>query len=274
MRKIKNFIIKRIEAFCLVKKHWKAYYRYYASNKTRFYKCFKAHGITHIRPTSKNNWKLWYGTCYFAGEVKNEKVFIKVQSSLLRDCFDNEKKLNLYIDETSEFLSRRKPKLFMDFVLDDYYILVFEHVDISDVEKESTLTEFVQMALDEYSRIGVIHTDFGLVNIGNNKGVIYFLDYGTSLCLQSDRIRIRNSVFYNHLDKILPQAQSLVAEPDFYYDDAAHCGLSGLERKNVNFLVGKNDIYYAKLGEKIYKYHLEKKSENSVVRLLCKDDEL
>ncbi len=276
---MKKRIIKIIENLYLHKKHWKAYCRYYFLHRRKIKKLLKKHNVAKLRPISKNNWKLWYNTCYFKGLLKNategdRAVFVKIQGPSLFDCFENEKVLNSYIDEQSEFLSARKPRLFFDLVVDDYYIFVFDFIDIDFIEANTELSKLVQKALDEYTKIGVLHTDFGLINMGVVGNDTFFIDYGTSLCPESDRIRIRNLGSYNHLDKILPQAKALVSDPDYYYDDAVHCGLRNLDRNNVNFLVGKGDIVYAKLGEKTYKYHLEKKSENSVVRLLCKDGEI
>ena len=273
MKNFKSIMRKYIELFSLYKKHWRSYGKYYTSQKATLYKIFKSRGITNIKPTGKSDWKIWYGTCYFKGEMNNEVVFIKVQGSNLLDCFENERKLNLYIDQTSQFLAQRKPQLYLDFIVDDFYVFVFKHIRIDRVRSDNSLVESVQMALNEYSRIGLLHSDFGLVNIGNCDGNVCFFDYGTSIFPDSDKVRVRNSPTYNHLEKILPQAKSLINEPDFYYDDAVHCGLDGLNRENVNFLVGKNDLYYARLGKKIYKYHLENKSEHSVVKLLCKDAE-
>lgn len=58
---------------------------------------------------------------------------------------------------------------------------------------------------------------------------------------------------------------------DFYYDDVVHCGIERLNRRNINFLIGKNDRFIAKLSDNIIYYHLERKNTGSSVFLLCKD---
>ncbi len=108
--------------------------------------------------------------------------------------------------------------------------------------------------------------------MGYAKNQYWFFDYGTSLCSESDQIGVRNADEYNHIDKITNQAKQILSDPDFYYDDLTHIGIESKEREEINFLVGKGNIYYAKLGQYLYKYHLEPKNENSHVMLLCKDE--
>lgn len=131
----------------------------------------------------------------------------------------------------------------------------------------------LEMAVSEYNRLGILHTDFGLCNIGCLSGQYYFFDYGTSLCPMSNRIRIRNSQEYNHLDKVSDEALDLISDPDFYYDDIVHLGISTydtMKTKSTSFLVGKNDKVIAKLGKQMINYTLENMAEGSSVKLLVR----
>lgn len=83
---------------------------------------------------------------------------------------------------------------------------------------------------------------------------------------------MRNSKGYNHIDHITEAAQKLIQDADFYYDDLIHYGIDSDERESCNFIVSKNDMCFVKLGEKIYRYRLEKMTEGSAVYLLCKDE--
>ena len=136
--------------------------------------------------------------------------------------------------------------------------------------KEVSFNEMIEDAekvLEEYSRVGIIHTDFGLTNMGKNNGEYYFIDYGTSLCIKSNNIRIRNNTLYNHVDKITDYAQQICPDAEFYYDDYIHFGLNKTEGEK-NFIVGNHNKYYAKLGHDIICYHL---TFNGDVELLVKE---
>ena len=63
------------------------------------------------------------------------------------------------------------------------------------------------------------------------------------------------------------EAREIFNDADFYYDDATHIYVDMSENDNINFWVGKDDCYYAKLGTIINQYKLE---YNGDVYLLVK----
>lgn len=275
---MKKTISKYLDFVILLNKYKKDYFNYYFHNKHKIYKELKNKGIYSIKPSNKDNWKLWYNTCYLSGYISDNNnnrvpVFIKIMGPLLKDCFENEKVVNRYILENSEYLSERLPKILFDIVIGDFYILVYDYLDMKAVEVSAELSSAIERAISEYSKIGILHTDFGIINIGINNNKYIFFDYGTSLCPHSNNIRVRKYDKYNHLDKVTNSALSIIEKPDFYYDDVIHCDIKDINTSDVNFLVGKDDIYYAKLGTNIYKYRLKQNIKGSYAYLLCKEDD-
>lgn len=272
---MKKCLLKMLECLLLYKRFWKYYWKFFTVQKKSIYKTLKSHNITNIKFFSQTNWKLVYGSCYFKGKYhyagKKTDVFIKVQSDALVDCFDNEPMVNQHIDNHSAFLAQRKPKLFFFDVENGHYFLVFEHMNIQPAADMAQWEQDLQQIIQEYTRIGVIHTDFDTVNLGTVDNSLCCFDYGTSLCADSDHIRIRYDPSYNHLDKITAKAKALMPDADFYYDDAVHCGMDRIDRTDINFLVGKENTFYAKLGDRIQKYHMEPSPKVGVLCLM-KDD--
>lgn len=273
---MKKTIITLIENIYLIKKYWKYYLRFYLKDKRKITKALKSKGLFNIKPTSKDNWKIWYDCFYFSANIydenKNKKsVFVKVMGSLLKECYENEILLNEYIKNNSPYLYERTPNVYFGLNFENFYSIVYDFVKFESPIRNDRFTKEVNKTLNEYLKCAILHTDFGIVNIGINNGKYWFFDYGTSLCPLSNEIRIRNSEQYNHLDKITPQAAKLIPQPDFYYDDAAHLKIQDYDNSNLNFIVGKKDVYYAKLGETIYKYRLKQQSSGRGVCLLVKE---
>lgn len=273
---MKETIRKLIEYFCLIKKYRKAYKNYYFNYRPVIYNALKCKNINRIKPVQKHEWKIWYNCCYFSGtaviDTKEKPVFIKVMDKRLNDCYYNEQLINKYIDEVSLYLSERKPKLYYSIDMDGIYIMVYDFIKMMPVSRSIELDKEVKKVVSEYSRIGIIHTDFGISNFGKFNNMYQFFDYGTSLFYGSDHIRLRNSKGYNHIDHITETAKKLIQDADFYYDDLIHYGLDGIERESCNFIVSKDKTCFVKLGEKIYRYRLEKMAEGSAVYLLCKEE--
>lgn len=270
---MKSLLIKFLDSILLIKKYWKYYIKFYFFYKRKIYNRLKTVGITRIRPTSKSEWKLWYNCCYFSGYVKreNKRVFIKVMGPLLEDCFNNEIIMNRYIKEHSEYIFGKTPRLYDSMIVGDFYILIYGFNTFSIPKVDNRLTEEVKNIIAEYADKGILHTDFALSNIGINNDNYFFFDYGTSLCPQSDRIRLRNSDNYNHVDVVTNTALEIIDSPDYYYDDVAHLGILDFNRENVNFIIGKNHLYYAKLGKEIIKYKLKEQESDDGVYLLIKE---
>ena len=125
----------------------------------------------------------------------------------------------------------------------------------------------LSIIIEEFNRIGIIHTDFDLTNIGHINGKLYIFDYGTSLCPISNRVGIRNSERYNHLEAMPNEAKDLVHNPMFYYDDLMHL----LHEKNnacMNYIVSNDKYACAKFGQKLINYKLVSRAEGSNVKLL------
>ena len=270
--RIKKLISIYVDRYYLVKTHRKDYLNYYKYGKGQIYSTLKGKGIINIKPINKHIWKLWYNTCYFSGELKTDKkrVFVKVMGKYGLDCYENEVIVNKYIEKNSAFLSERMPKILFSCKTDDYYFIVYSYLELSDITLNDDFYKELNKTIEEYSRIGILHTDFGLTNMGYKDGKYYFIDYGTSLCPESDNIRFRNQSNYNHIDRMSSEAKMLIDTPDFYYDDLSNLDLALKKEDNVNFIVSKQDIAYAKLGERIYKYKVKRRAKDSNVFLLIR----
>lgn len=240
----------------LLIKYKSFYFNYYFKNKKKIYMALKDSGVSNIKPIHKEIWKLWYNTSYYTAVSNGRSVFIKVMGELLQDCFNNEILVNKYIDDNSLWLEKRKPKLLHNIALDELYILIYENLHMENITLTESVKEDVKKAIKEYNRIGILHTDFGLTNIAKYDNKTLFIDYGTSICLQSNMIRIRNESNYNHIDRITDQAKDLCENADFYYDDAVHVGVDMPKTENINFLVGQGDLFYVKLGTQFIKFKL------------------
>lgn len=270
---MKRILKYYLELLYLIRKNFRFYLRYYLHDRRKLYSALKSHGISSVKEAHKTQWKINNKTCYFFGKMrdgnKDVRVFVKVMGENFFDCFINEPLVFKYIND-SPYLRSHCPALYDSFSVNDYYCLVYEAVDLKDITPEENITEEIENVLKEYTLSGIIHTDFASVNFGKANDTYMFFDYGTSLCHDSNNIRIRNGSKYNHVAFATKTALSLIPEPDYYYDDAIHCGLNDHEREDINFIVGKNNFYYVRLGTEIYKYKTKKKSQNSSVVLLEK----
>ena len=255
---MKAYISNLLDALLLFRKYRGAYFRFFAHDMADVRAECKRRNIRRLSPAHLEAWKLQYGTAYFRGVMTSEdragtKVFIKVQGPKLLDCFFNEVIVNKYIYDHSPFLSAMMPALLDSFESGGFNALVYEHLKIESVHDLNKFHEMVGKVLDEYRRIGIIHTDFGLSNMGEINGQYYFFDYGTAICPRSDTIRIRSN--YNHLDMITERAKNALKDAAFYYDDAVHFGIS---HNDCNYLAGDASCFIADLGNEVVKYHVMK----------------
>ena len=259
---MKKQIIKVIEFIALIVKHRRFYLKYLFKDKKVIYKELKKNGISRIKPVSRTQWKLWYNTCYYKGVFKDGtdavKVFIKSNSHLLSDCVNNEEIVNRYIKQSSEYLYSHSPRFIKKIIVNDHYITIYEYLKIEPAANSPELDGEIRKAVDEYTRVGILHTDFGCVNIGITEGKYCFFDYGTSLCPESNNIRLRNCKNYNHKDEATASALELIPDPDYYYDDLIHIGkqIEGIDRNEINFIIGKGETYIARLAGETIRYHL------------------
>ena len=251
-------LLRIFDSLSLVLENKQDYFSFYTKTYSKIVNELKNRKIYHVRATHMYIWKLSYGTAYFKANLKaaSQEVFIKVQGPLLLDCFNNELVVNKYIDQTSEFLSRRKPVILDSFSVDDNNIIVYEYIPFEECSMSDGLRVEISEVLNEYKRIGVIHTDFGMGNIGKKGEKYYFLDYGTSICSRSNNLRLRLGPGYNHIDNITEEAGNYLTNPCYYYDDATHLGI---ERTNGCFLVGNDEVCYVRLGDSTKKYHVYKR---------------
>ena len=239
--------------------------------KSKLIHTLKEHGFRKIRPSKINQWKLQYNICYFSANYINSAgqcslVFIKVSGPTTKDCFDNEIVINKYIKDRSTYLLERSPELILSLVLDDFYILAFEYIDMSPINADdAAAVKEINRALYEFGECGLIHTDFGLVNVGYVKksGKYCFFDYGTTLCPESNHVRIRNGKVYNHIGEKPDNINIVTTDMDFYYDDATHMKIPGLV-PNGNYIAGGAKGYHVKMGSQIYKYDVRRKIGSAV----------
>ena len=256
--RIRQKLIKIYDSFLLFWKNKSIYAIFFYKAYPRIVSALKKRGVNRIIPTNMHIWKLSYGTAYLKGKLNrnNTKIFVKIQGPLLHDCFNNEIVVNEYIDNNSAFLSDLKPKILDFFSIGEKDIIVYEYVALKAPQKNEDLLTVVLKVIDEFKRIGIIHTDFGLGNIGVQGNTFFFFDYGTSICPLSDNIRIRTGPEYNHIERITERAASCSSDPQYYYDDATHFGI---ERQDCNFLVGNQEVCFARLGDMTKKYLVFKK---------------
>lgn len=274
MRKLKNQAIRFYEFVLLLWRNKKHYIRFYFKEKRNLYRKINEKGINRIKPHSRADWKVNYKCVYFSGLKKdsqgnNIKVFVKSLGPFLEDCYNNEIIVNKFIEENSDLLSSCMPHIYDYFVIDDYYFIVSEFINIKHIDYSDELEKAVDGIINEYNRIGIIHTDFSLSNIGKHNNKIYFFDYGTAICPLSNNIRIRNQAEYNHLSQISSSAKKIFDDPDFYYEDSLYFGLKKNSKKN-NYIVGKGDCYCVKLGNTFYNYRIQLSSNSSKVYLLSR----
>lgn len=275
--KMKEYIRCIIEYWVLLNSHKKSYVNYYLKQKKKVYAALQNKNIKCIRPIQRHEWKVWYNCFYYSGVIVQngveKKVFIKVMDRRLQDCFKNEKIVNDYIDQESRFLSNKKPALYYAFQIDNLFINVYDFWKMDIVVKNKMLVESVMKTLEEYNRIGIIHTDFSVTNIGRIGNEYIFFDYGTSLCVQSNNIRLRKGDFYNHIEYITASAKRLLPDADYYYDDMIHFGLDNESRNERGYIVASGDICYVNFGSIVQKYYLRKIEDNSNVYYLSKISE-
>lgn len=246
---MKAFISQLADMFLLIwgdrKKYWQFFFSEFPVINTE---C-KKRNVIRLRPAHMGIWKLKYGTAYYSGFLRDEqaltKVFIKIQGPLLQDCFSNEIIVNNYIKECSEYLYQRCPKIISSFSTGEHTVIIYEYMTLGSVNNSAAFQSALLSTLDEYRRIGVIHTDFGLSNMGEKDGRYFFFDYGTALCPDSDCIRIRQE--YNHIDKAPDRVKQLLDGVNYYYDDAVHFGITC---KECNYIVGNGTLFLAELGGK------------------------
>lgn len=266
-RQIKKQLSRFIDYSLLLIRHPNDYLNYYKSYRSIIYKALRKMGVQRIKTFNRSQWKLFYKTCYFSGKYSIEgemkRVFIKVNGIPLTDCYHNEIVVNNHIKANSQYLFERTPAIILHQLVGDLRIIVYEYVNLSPVIVNKEFLTDLQRTLAEYKRVGILHTDFGLVNMGIGNRKHYFFDYGTALCETSNRIRIRKNSDYNHIDKAPAEALALLPDADFYYDDIVHLNMDGISLNDMNFCVSNDTIAYAKLGDDIIKYRLE---NNKLIR--------
>lgn len=179
-RRIKQKLIDLIEWGHLLRVNRKFYVDYYLHDRQRIYSKIKENDITAVHPIRQSEWKINHKICYFSGIYTHNgeriKCFIKVMGPSTLDCYFNEQIVNDYIDNNSPALSKLKPRLIFAVNIDDYYILCYEHIEMRPVEASEELKTSIQSVMHEYTKRGILHTDFGLVNMAkmNGGGLLLF----------------------------------------------------------------------------------------------------
>ena len=269
IKTIKAFISQFADVLLLAwadrKKYWQFFFYEFPVINTE---C-KRQNVIRLRPAHMGLWKLKYGTAYYSGLLRNgqglSKVFIKIQGPLLQDCFSNEITVNRYIKEYSDYLYQRCPKIISSFSAGEHTVIIYEYMTLEPVSDTAAFQSALSAVLDEYRRIGIVHTDFGLSNMGEKDGRYFFFDYGTALCPDSDCIRIRQE--YNHIDKAPDRVKQMLDDANYYYDDAVHFGIMC---KECNFIVGNDTQFLADLGGKRIWYRA---SGTRTIKILKKEEE-
>lgn len=221
---VKRKLIKKHEQIVLMRKYPKDYLNYWFRKKSKIYDMLHNNGIVNIKPIHKHIWKIWYGTYYYSGvlDSTNEKVFIKIMGEYLENCYNNEVTVNQFIEANSQILYERLPAIKCNSYENGMYFIAYDFLLLEPISLVRDYKDQLRIMIEEFNRIGIIHTDFDLTNIGHINGKLYIFDYGTSLCPISNRVGIRNSEKYNHLEAMPNEAKELVHNPVFYYDDLMH----------------------------------------------------
>ncbi len=133
---LKRKAIKQIEILYLLKKYRNDYRQYFNKKRGEIKAILHKNGITNIKESAFDNWKIWYGCCYFSGKLVNEtnntvNVFIKVMDTVQRINYENEKKVNSIIDQESPYLSARKPKIWKYIEEKNYLMIVYDFVALT-----------------------------------------------------------------------------------------------------------------------------------------------
>ena len=221
-----------------------------------------------IKVAQPLEWKVHYGSYYFKANLKKEKVFIKVTSVYTKDGYENEVVCDDYIKKNSAFLAERTPKILKNFVYEDFHIIIFECFEIQKELGKEDLQNAVSEFLEEYTEKGIIHQDLKPTNLTIHNEKYCIIDYGFSICPDSNHIRITTA---NYIEYISDEAKNILSCADFYYDDAIACGITNVDRSLINFIVGSRDKYFIKLAGNVYEYRLER-LEGRRVCLLHKVD--
>lgn len=258
---MKKKLIKLIALFSLYKTNWKAYKEYYFSKKKILYKYLRNQGFYAIKVAQRLEWKVSYGSFYYNAKYNNQQVFVKVTSKFTQDGYFNEILCNEYIRKKSEYLYHRSPRLLKYSKFDDFYIIVFECVEIDQTFNENDFQCQTTKFIDEFSKIGMIHQDLKITNVTIHNNSMYLLDYGYSLCPASNNVRRTNCNFINYITET---AKQLLPNADFYFDDAVSANLFEIDREKINFLVGKDDLYFMKTFDEIIKYQLIRLGERQI----------
>ena len=261
---LRKKIIYLIELVTIFIKYWREYIAYYLYRKRKLYKLLREAGYRQIKVVQPCEWKVHYGSYYFRAVLNNNTVFIKVTSSFTKDGYINEVICNDYIQNKSEFLIERTPKILDYFMYEDFYVIVFEYFEIRKDINIGQLKYAVCEFIDEYSKIGIIHQDLKPSNVTIHNGKYCVIDYGYSICPNSNHIRIAKG---NYIESISDRAKAILEDADFYYDDVVASGIEGIDRNSINFIVGRKDKYFINLAENIFEYRVEQLAGRSVFLL-------
>ena len=251
---LRRRIIYMIELASLFGRHKKSYIDYFLNKRTGLYTYLEHHGCSNIKAVQLLEWKIWYGSYYFKAMFNGERVFIKVTAGCTNDGYLNELICNNYIKNNSPFLAERTPKVLLNFVEEDYHVIVFEYFDICQEIKQDDLKNAVCEFCKEYSRIGVIHQDIKPSNLTMHNGKYCMIDYGYAICPDSNNMRIKRE---NYIEDISDTGRDTLDNADFYYDDVVASGIKNARRDEVNFIVGRKNEYFIRLAGVVYEYRLE-----------------
>ena len=254
-------IIRCIELLHLLWKHKKWYFDYVLHKKQKLYKQLKQLHCKRIKAVQLLEWKVNYGSYYFHALFENKNVFVKVTSKWTKDGYFNEIACNNYIQNHSKFLAERSPTLFVNTIYDDFYILIFERFDIIKGIKNDEVQDALNQFISEYSRIGIIHQDLKPSNITIHDNKYCIIDYGFSICPNSNDVRVATN---NYIKHITNAAKELLETPDYYYDDAIASNVTKIDRETLNFIVSNNDKCLIRLAGIVHEFQIQKLPGRSV----------
>ncbi len=249
MKKHLIYVTELLALFWKFKCH---YFNYFFTKKRKLYRILRSKNCRKIKAIQLLKWKVSYGSMYYKAFLDGKPVFIKVTSFLTADGYNNEIVLNKYIFNNSTFLARRTPEILSHFVNDDFYIIISEFFDIQVVDFNYDKAPIFKEFICEYLDKCIIHQDLNQDNLCFCGGEFCVIDYGYSICPNSDVVRLQ--INNNRIDCITDYARSILNDADFYYDDVLGTGINNFDRNLVNFIVGRDNLYYVKLGNVIHEY--------------------
>lgn len=147
---------------------------------------FSKIGIEDIKEFRVNLWHLGYR--YYIGTYNNNKVFIKFNSN--KNWIEHELEIIKYIENKSEYLSKKIPKIYAFEITSKYGFIVEEFfpwnslkkcvINKEKIDKNKIYLQFIEI-IKEMQKIKIVHLDINIDNIYiSESNEIFLIDFGFS----------------------------------------------------------------------------------------------